>query len=210
MNNYKYFITSFLTVLVTVLLIHRSYDANSGEVHTLTRKLSSLSSDKEQPLSFRNLEDRIDFKDAVVLAQDVLNLIRHRYELDGIGGQFFLASNNVDRHTWDVIKFKMAKKILGKEQFLMTFGGSSVTAGHDNYHNQSYPAVVNRRLSPILEALDVELVVRNIAQGESKYKLLISCVLHQCFILMIPSHFANFLRIVTIVNDHSPCIDCTT
>jgi hypothetical protein len=170
MNSSKYFITSFVTLVATLLLIHRSFHERSGMNQTFSRQLSSAFSSFIQPPSIRNLDhSKIDFKEAIILAQDVLNLIRHRYELDGIGSQFFLSSNNVDKHTWDVIKYKLAKKILGREQFLMTFGGSSVTAGHDNYYNQSYPAVVNRRLTPVLKALGVDLIVHNIAQGESKF-----------------------------------------
>lgn len=47
----------------------------------------------------------------------------------------------------------------------MTFGGSSVTAGHDNYYNQSYPLIVKQRMSKLLESLGIELIVHNIAQG---------------------------------------------
>lgn len=47
----------------------------------------------------------------------------------------------------------------------MIFGGSSVTAGHDNKYYQSYPEVVGRKLRPILDALKVSTVVHNIAQG---------------------------------------------
>ncbi len=54
---------------------------------------------------------------------------------------------------------------MGSQKFLMIFGGSSVTAGHDNYYNQSYPFVAERRMKRALKALGVELVVRNIAQG---------------------------------------------
>lgn len=119
--------------------------------------------------STRFLADKpatIDFKEAKGLAQDVLSLIRNRYELDGIGAMFFLTANNMGAHVWDIIKYKFAKKIVQKDQqFLMTFGGSSVTASHDNRYNQSYPAVVNRRLGPILKALGVKLLVNNIAQG---------------------------------------------
>lgn len=49
----------------------------------------------------------------------------------------------------------------------MLFGGSSVTAGHDNYFEQSYPLVFQRRVASVFEALAVELVVRNIAQGSN-------------------------------------------
>jgi hypothetical protein len=107
-------------------------------------------------------------KDAVTT---VLDLIRYRYELDdGRGMKLFLTANNIGSVTWDVIKYKFARKILdsavkGPQKFLMVFGGSSVTAGHDNYYNQSYPFVVERRLGPALKAVGVELVVHNIAQG---------------------------------------------
>jgi hypothetical protein len=124
----------------------------------------------------------LDFGPAKKLLQEVLSLIRHRYELDGIGAMFWLTANNVGAHTWDVIKYKFARKVVdsalssssssgssnnggGKQQFLMIFGGSSVTAGHDNLYNQSYPFVVERRLKPVLDALGVSLLVRNIAQG---------------------------------------------
>ena len=47
----------------------------------------------------------------------------------------------------------------------MIFGGSSVTAGHDNYFNQSYPKIVEKRMGKIFSALGIELIVRNIAMG---------------------------------------------
>jgi len=121
--------------------------------------------------STRNLEGAsltgVDFEKAKAIAKDVLSLIRNRYELGGpIGSQFFLTANNMAASTWDLMKYKYAVKTLKKDQsFLMIFGGSSVTAAHDNYYNQSYPAVVDHRMGPILKALGVELKVHNIAQG---------------------------------------------
>jgi len=47
----------------------------------------------------------------------------------------------------------------------MIFGGSSVTAGHDNHYNQSYPEVFKRRITPIFNSMGIKLIVRNIAQG---------------------------------------------
>ena len=52
-----------------------------------------------------------------------------------------------------------------KPHFVYVFGGSSVTAGHDNYYNQSYPKVFEKRLRPVFDALGVDLAVRNIAVG---------------------------------------------
>jgi hypothetical protein len=51
------------------------------------------------------------------------------------------------------------------KEFLMIFGGSSVTAGHDNRFNESWPLVFRRRVDGLFDALKVPLVVRNIAQG---------------------------------------------
>ena len=167
MSKYWLNLVPFLALVIVILVFYH------GGLHSLVPRtpfqilatsesqgrlnLGEIPSDKKQ--------EKIDTKGAVLLAQGVLNLIRHRYELDGIGSQFFLTANNIGSHTWDVIKYKFAKKILDGDKYLMIFGGSSVTASHDNYYNQSYPAVVNRRLGPILQSLGVELLVHNIAQG---------------------------------------------
>ena len=96
---------------------------------------------------------------AVELAQSSLSLIRNRYELDGVhGGQFFLTANNMKAKTWDMIKYKFLIKILGDDKvWLSIFGGSSVTAGHDNYYDQAYPFIFDKRMSPILEVLGVKM-----------------------------------------------------
>jgi hypothetical protein len=114
-------------------------------------------------------------------AVSLLNLIHHRYELysdESPGLLFFLASSNINSVTWEIIKHKYIQKLLtardklvspsqtlSDPEFLMIFGGSSVTAGHDNYFNQSYPSIVERRMRPIFEELGIRLTVRNIAQG---------------------------------------------
>jgi hypothetical protein len=41
-------------------------------------------------------------------------------------------------------------------------------AGHDNYYNQSYPFVFERRTAPIFKALGINLDVRNIAMGANQ------------------------------------------
>jgi len=104
-------------------------------------------------------------------------LLLCRYELDGpIGSQMFLTMNNMKAETFDIMKYKFLKKVLGppavdassdnlEKAFVMIFGGSSVTAGHDSFFNQSYPMIVQARLGPILANLGVDLRVHNIAQG---------------------------------------------
>ena len=86
--------------------------------------------------------------------------------------------NNMKGETFDIMKYKYLKKILSPisasaedtrdddgKTFLMIFGGSSVTAGHDSYFNQSYPQIVQARMGPILSQVGVDLRVHNIAQG---------------------------------------------
>lgn len=116
----------------------------------------------------RHLNSYVDRKmlKSKELTFKLLNKIWNRYELAGISGsQFFLGANNMGSFTWDIIKYKFVKKVLTKEPFLMVFGGTSVTAGHDNYFNQSFPVIVKKRLAPIMDALEIPFTVRNIAMG---------------------------------------------
>lgn len=188
MSVYRRVVVSFVVLATTALLlfqsdIHRKSISFLSSDTTSFGAIKSLDLRKERklddvPATSEKADDKIDLKASIALAQDVLNLIRHRYELDGVGSMFALTANNVGEHTWDLIKYKFAKKILLKERFLMTFGGSSVTAGHDNYYNQSYPEVVRRRLGPVLAAAGIELQVHNIAQGP--YLRALECM---CYVL---------------------------
>ena len=78
--------------------------------------------------------------------------------------QFILASSAMPDYTWDILKYKFAYKIINTKisstndtasTFFMIFGGSSVTAGHDNYFNQSYPLVFERRMKPIFDGINI-------------------------------------------------------
>ena len=68
-----------------------------------------------------------------------------------------------------MIKYKMLLRIVENDsenkQYLMIFGGSSVTAGHDNLYNSSYPLVIRRRLTPLFNKLGISFKSHNIAQG---------------------------------------------
>lgn len=101
--------------------------------------------------------------------EEVLSLIYNRYELGGsIGQNFLLATQNMESEAWEILKHKFAIRMLQDNtdnDYLMIFGGSSVTAAHDNYYNQSYPAIFEQRVGPILKSLGVKLTVHNIAQG---------------------------------------------
>lgn len=110
--------------------------------------------------------DFYSLTNAKARAVELLNLIFARYELHNtLNMQHFLVSMNIPLITWDILRLKVIEKILHKgSAFTFVFSGTGVTAGYDNYFHQSYPMVIERRLSPIFKALDIELVVRNIGQ----------------------------------------------
>jgi hypothetical protein len=78
----------------------------------------------------------------------------------------------------DVILRKLARAILlpygdgdkqseGLNPFVIAFAGTSVTAGHDNFFNQSYPLVFGRELNRSFSAAGIDLVIRNHAMGNN-------------------------------------------
>ena len=107
-----------------------------------------------------------ELEQAKIELQTMLNIIHQRFSLDDpYYAQLMHVAINIKDASWDIVKLKFLLKILQGESFVMVFGGSSVTAGHDNYYNQSYPFVFDRKLSRVFQHLGVELSVRNIAQG---------------------------------------------
>lgn len=114
-------------------------------------------------------------KDAV---DTVGNLIYQRFELHRLQQlQLFLVSSNIDIRGWDIVKLKLAKKLLVQgSNFTMVFGGTGVTAGSDNFLHQSYPMVIEKRLAPIFKQLGVNLVVRNIGQISVDCRLSNYCI----------------------------------
>ena len=65
------------------------------------------------------------------------------------------------------LRAKLVIPIISDEdkKFTVAFAGTSVTAGHDNWFNQSYPLVYEETMRPILEAGGVDFTVRNHATG---------------------------------------------
>lgn len=123
-------------------------------------------------------EEKVDqYGKAKDKLKKLLNLIYNRYEFGGNhGNKFFMTSNNISPETWDILKMKLAVKMLTPgAKFVMVFSGSSVTAGHDNYYNQSYPMIVQKRLGDIFKSLGVELEVRDIALGANPCSPYVLC-----------------------------------
>jgi hypothetical protein len=88
----------------------------------------------------------------------------------------FLRSAAISHTSWEVMKLKFQRKILrvalGRETeedktFIISFMGSSVTAGHDTAFNSSFPVLTGEFMKPAFEDLGIELITRNAAMGNN-------------------------------------------
>ena len=78
----------------------------------------------------------------------------------------FLQTMHIPEESWLTFKYKFVDLIMNNKDdnstsFVIGFSGSSVTAGHDNFLNESYPAVLERNLQPVFSRLGIKLDVRN-------------------------------------------------
>ena len=81
----------------------------------------------------------------------------------------FLKTMHVPSRSYDLQVLKFQKLLLQSEEksYVMGITGSSVTAGHDNYFNESYPVVIETALLPIFKLMNINLEVRNAALGNN-------------------------------------------
>ena len=86
----------------------------------------------------------------------------------------FLKSAAMPKSSWDIMKVKFQSKILegllspeGTVQFVMSFTGSSVTAGHDTVFNQSFSELSGKMMNEVLPEFNVRAVSRNVALGNN-------------------------------------------
>ena len=86
----------------------------------------------------------------------------------------FLKSGAMPKSSWEVLKVKFQSKILdgiqnpqGGVKFIMTFTGSSVTAGHDSYFNQSFSELTQNVMNEALSVFHIEAISRNVALGNN-------------------------------------------
>jgi hypothetical protein len=86
----------------------------------------------------------------------------------------FLKSGAMPKSSWEILKVKFQSKILegiqqpdGGTKFIMTFTGSSVTAGHDSFFNQSFSELTGAVMSEALSVFHIDAVSRNVALGNN-------------------------------------------
>jgi len=63
------------------------------------------------------------------------------------------------------LRERLRARLHGKETFVFVAFGSSVTAGHDNYFNQTWPVMLEEVLRPTFEALGMGFRVENFGAG---------------------------------------------
>ena len=125
----------------------------------------------------------VDWAAASSLLAESMRNISDRWEVDTF--PVFLKTAWMTEPGYDRMKHKFKLKLLGsilgeQQTFVVSFTGSSVTAGHDSPFAKSYPVLVETALYPIFEAMDVKLVVRNVAMGNNPCKPYDICVRTFC------------------------------
>lgn len=149
-----------MNCIATILVLFHCYVSHvSGEINYNTKGLN-LNPNKLASYDLAKAKKNVI---------DVLDLIYNRFQLyDANVNPMFYTAQNIGKHSMDIYKYRFAKKILTKsERYLMIFGGSSVTAGHDNLFNSSFPGIVQKRLQSTMDALGIDFHVDNIAQGNN-------------------------------------------
>lgn len=108
-------------------------------------------------------------QNAMVTTNSSIQSIYNRWNIENFPN--FLNSVYMSSYAWNLLKEKFASKILNaitrniNETFVISFMGSSVTAGHDSYYNQSFPMVVGDLMRSAFQSSAINLEVRNVGIG---------------------------------------------
>ena len=93
-------------------------------------------------------------------------LLRERF----LGQTSVLDGLWMENGTQAVLAQKMIDAKRHQRPFIVAFGGTSITAGHDNYFNETYHQVFKRTFAPVLWGLlGVRLEVRSAAHGANPH-----------------------------------------
>lgn len=103
---------------------------------------------------------------------EIINRMMNKWQITEYPN--FLKSGAMPKSSWETLKVKFQSKILdgmqqpeGGTKFIMTFTGSSVTAGHDSLFNQSFSELTGTIMSEALSVFHIETVSRNAALGNN-------------------------------------------
>lgn len=113
-------------------------------------------------------------REAERITQSILDEIYTRWEIDAYPN--FLKSVAMTHASWEIMKLKYKTKIVKNgmnvateddKSFVISFLGSSVTAGHDSPFNHSFPIQTGNLMRKAFEPLKIKLETRNCAMGNN-------------------------------------------
>ena len=117
-----------------------------------------------------DLNSKLD--DSLKATQKIIDEIFSRWQIDKFPK--FLQSAAMTKTSWDVLKLKFEHKILkvftnklDSENIVISFMGSSVTAGHDSPFIKSFPVLTGNKMAPAFKPLNINLITRNAAMGNN-------------------------------------------
>jgi len=112
---------------------------------------------------------------AKTATSNAIHNIRSEWQVDLYPN--FLKSCSMHKSAWDFMKNRFMQRILehvvdstkatARREFVITFLGSSVAAGHASFFIESYPIVVGNILSPVFATVGLTLESRNVALGNN-------------------------------------------
>jgi len=109
-------------------------------------------------------------------ALDCVRLDRARLLRDAFFGRVEVAGGLwFEEGGREVLSGKMTTALREGRPFVVAFGGTSITAGHDNYLNQTYPAVFEREAAGAFALAGAPLVARNVAHGANPHVPYAAC-----------------------------------
>lgn len=111
---------------------------------------------------------------AIQKTEEILSYLAARWQIDEYPN--FLLSPIISHTSWQALKLKFERKILSALlgstnrsdiSFVMSFTGSSVTAGHDSPSNLSFSIVTRALMLPAFDSMGLKLISRNAAIGNN-------------------------------------------
>ena len=116
---------------------------------------------------------------AIAETDKILHTLYDRWQVNDFPN--FLRSVEMSETSWEVLKVKFQSKILAavvsgnamhapitdKNKFVVSFLGSSVTAGHDSFFNVTTSELTRFFMKPAFDAAGIQLEVNNGAMGNN-------------------------------------------
>ena len=128
-------------------------------------------------------EAKLKLLSALQMTESIVQKLFDRWQINDFPN--FLTSASMSHTSYEVLKVKYQLKILQtltatKEEeipkFVISFLGSSVTAGHDTLFNISVSQLTENVMTPAFDELGVKLVVINGAMGNNRCLPYDACV----------------------------------